>query len=118
MEQKKNNISEYVFLHVVLVIYSLGSVCSKIAAEQEFLSFKFFIAYGAVLIILFGYAIVWQQILKKFDLTVAFANKAVVIVWGILWGMLLFNEKITWNMVLGAIVIMIGIWMVAKDNEN
>lgn len=115
---KNRKVLDYVFLHIVLMLYSLGAVFSKFAAKSEFMSIQFIFFYGIVLLIMFVYAIVWQQILKKFDLTVAFANKAVVIVWGILWGLLLFKEKITWNMILGAIVIMIGIWMVEKDNEN
>ncbi len=64
-----------------------------------------------VLVIMFCYALVWQQFLKGFDLTVAFANKAVVIVWGILF----YQEEITWNVLFGAVTIIVGIWMVAKN---
>ncbi|MCM1272133.1 MAG: EamA family transporter [Clostridium sp.] len=81
-------------------------------------SLKFLLAYGMVLVIMFAYAIVWQQILKKFDLTIAYANKAAVILFGIVWGAIIFREKISWNMIVGSVIIIIGIWMVAKDHEG
>lgn len=118
MEQQKNQIKNYVLLYSILFIYSLGSVFSKIAAQQELLSLKFLLSYGMVLVIMFVYAIFRQQILKKFDLTIAYANKAAVIVFGIVWGAVIFKEKISWNMIVGSVIIIIGIWMVAKDNES
>lgn len=117
MSQKKNSWKDYALLHIVLFLYSLGAIFSKVASRQEFLSWRFIMAYGMVLVIMFAYAIVWQQVLKKIDLTVAFANKAIVIAWGIIWGAVLFKEQITWNMIVGAVIIIIGIWMVVRENE-
>lgn len=88
------------------------------AGKSEFLSIRFFFFYGLVLMNLFVYAIVWQQILKKLPLVTAFANKAVTVIWGMLWGMLIFKEKITgWN-VLGAAIIMVGIFLVVNADEQ
>ena len=55
------------------------------------------------------YAIGWQQILKRLPLTVAFANKAITVVWGIIWGAVFFQEAITPPMIVGAIIVMAGI---------
>ena len=110
-------IKKYIYLHALLMIYSLGAICSKLASQKEFMSVGFFFFYGLVLVDLFIYALGWQQILKMFPLTVAFANKAVVIAWGMLWGAILFGEVITWNMVLGAIIIALGIGLVVKNDE-
>ena len=55
------------------------------------------------------YAIVWQQIIKKLPLTVAYANKAITVVWGILWGILFFDESISFFKILGAMIIIAGI---------
>lgn len=118
MKKKSSTIKNFIILHATLLLYTISSVFSKIASNQEFLSLNYILSYGMVLFILFVYALVWQQILKETDLTVAYANKAIVIVWGILWGAVLFDEKIRLNMVAGAVIIMIGIWMVAKDNES
>ena len=108
----------FIYLHILLFIYSLGAICSKLAGEQAFLSFKFILFYGLVLANLFLYAIIWQQILKKMSLVTAYANKAITVVWGMLWGILLFKEKITvWN-IIGAIIIIIGIVLVVTDDKH
>jgi EamA-like transporter family. len=110
-------IKNYALLHIIIFTYSLGSVCSKMAAGQAFLSLKFILFYGGVLFLLFLYAIFWQQIIKKMPLTTAYANKAVVVIWGMIWGSLLFKENITIKMILGAIIILAGVYLVVSDDE-
>ncbi len=108
----------YIELHMLLLIYSLGAVCSKYAGQSEFLSGGFIFYYGLVLLDLAIYAIVWQQILKKLPLVTAYANKAVTIIWGLLWGMLIFKEKVTvWN-IIGAIIIVVGIYLVVMEDAG
>ena len=58
-----------------------------------------------------------KQILKKFSLTTAFINKAITIVWGMLWGVLFFKEQITVNMIIGAIIVFIGVSLVVISDE-
>ena len=110
-------INKYVFLHLLIFFFSFCGVFSKLAAQNEFLSLKFCLFYGISILILGIYAILWQQILKKFSLTTAFFNKAVTIIWGMLWGVLFFKEVITWNMIIGTIVVLIGIGLVVSDYE-
>ena len=90
---------------------------SKLAAQNDFLSIKFCLFYGISILILGVYAILWQQVLKRFSLTTAFFNKAVTIIWGMLWGILFFKETITLNMIIGAIIVLIGVGLVVKDYE-
>ncbi len=71
--------------------------------------------YGLMILILGIYAILWQQILKQMSLTVAFANKAISIVWGMVFGAVIFSEKITFNMILGSLIVMAGIVLVVTD---
>ncbi|MDD3277359.1 MAG: EamA family transporter [Lachnospiraceae bacterium] len=104
-------------LHISLLFSSLSGVCSKMAANQKLFSLPFLFYYGMVLVIMFGYAIVWQQILKRMPLTVAYANRPVSLVWGMIWGALIFSETITWNMILGAVVIFAGIYLVVTEHE-
>lgn len=110
-------INKYVYLHLLLFLFSLCAVFSKLAAQNEFLSIEFCVFYGISILILGIYAILWQQILKKFTLTTAFFNKAITIIWGMLWGILFFKEKITINMIIGAIIVFIGIMLVVRDYE-
>ena len=55
------------------------------------------------------YAIGWQQIIKRMPLTSAYANKAVTIVWGIIWGALLFHEAATPMKLLGSAIVLTGV---------
>lgn len=114
--QKKDKIKDFIFLHFALIIYSFAAIFSKLASKKNILSFDFFIFYGLLLTCLFVYAILWQQVLKKVSLTTAFANRSVVIIWGIVWGCLLFSEKIHISNIIGAIVIIVGIYFVVVDN--
>lgn len=107
----------YLFLHASLLLYSIGGIFAKIASSKAFLSFDFILFYGLFLCVLFVYAILWQQILKRFPLTVAFANKAITILWGIIWGYLFFGETLRWGMLLGSIIIVSGIYLVVSDDK-
>ncbi len=105
----KNNIKTYIILNILLVVYSLSGIFSKLASNETFFSFYFILYYGIILLCLGIYAIGWQQIIKKLPLTNAFASKAITIVWGILWGYIFFNESITIGKILGALMIIIGV---------
>lgn len=83
------------------------------------MSLQFCLCYTGVLAILGIYAIGWQQIIKRMPLTTAFANKAVTVVWGIIWGFLFFHEEITLGKLLGAALVISGIVLyVTADKEN
>ncbi len=99
----------YIILHLIILLYSVGNIFSKIAATKPFLSTEWIALYLAVIIVLGVYAILWSQILKKVTLNIAFANKAMVVVWGILWGALIFKERVNWIQIIGAMVIIIGV---------
>ena len=73
---KKSRIFNYLFLHIVLIIYSLTSVLSKSAAGQTGITFV--LLYGAVLFCLMLYAVLWQGVLKKFPLTTRSNMRAAV----------------------------------------
>ncbi len=111
--KQKSNMRMYVLLHALMLLFSLSPVCSKLAGRQPFLSLPFFFFYGLVIVILGIYALAWQQVIKRMPLTTAYANKAVTVVWGLVWGMLLFGETITLQKVLGAAVIVAGVVLYA-----
>ena len=115
--ENKSKIMSFVMLHVILLMYSFCSVFSKLAAGAEFMSMRFIVCYGVMLAILGAYAILWQQVLKRMPLTTAFANKGIVIVWGMLWGALIFAEAIKWYMIVGSLIIFAGIVLVVTDDE-
>lgn len=116
--KNNSNIKLYLVLHIMLMIYSLSGVFSKLASRQKFLSLKFCVFYIIVIFLLFFYAIGWQQIIKRMPLTTAFANKAITVVWGIIWGSLFFYESITIGKVVGAFLVVVGVIMFAKSEEE
>ncbi len=115
----KKKLAVFVALHIMLAIYSVGGVLSKMAAKTTFLGLDFCLYYFGIIVILGVYAIIWQQIIKELPLTVAFANKAVTVLWGIVWGIMIFNETITPIQIVGALLIIIGIVLYSIDaGEN
>lgn len=106
-------------LQLLLLFYSLAGILSKLAAGVDFLSIEFLGLYIGILAILGIYAIGWQQILKRLPLTTAYSNRAVTVVWGILWGLLFFGEPVTLGRVIGAGIIIVGIVLFSHaDNES
>lgn len=118
IELDKSKLKVLFLLHIMLMIYSMSGICSKMASKQEFLSVGFCFYYAIIIILLGFYAIGWQQIIKRLPLTTAFANKAVTVVWGIIWGALFFHESITIGKVVGAALVITGVVIYAKaDGE-
>ena len=107
----------FIILHVSLIINSLAGAASKMAGRQEFLSLKFFFYYGLVLLITFAFALVWQQVLKHMSLTFAFTNKPITMIWGIIWGVMIFQEVFTLKKLLGTIIVLVGIIIGVSGNE-
>ena len=116
--KKRSRWLPFVLLQVGLFIFSLGNICSKLAGREEFLSFRFFLFYGLVLVTLAVYAVIWQQVLKHLSLTVAYASKGVLILYGLLWGTLLFGEQIRWNMIFGALLVLAGSLFFLRDDAQ
>ena len=105
-------------LNVLLMFFSLGGIFSKIASKQPFLSLKFILCYGALLFIMFVYAIGWQQVIKRLPLTMAYANRAITIVWGIIWGLLFFNEKLNVGKIIGAVIVIAGVLLYVTESDE
>lgn len=124
---------DMLMLQVVFLIYSFTSLAQKLTSSylpegadslQEFLTQLFnvkLILSGILVVTLLGvYALLWQQVIKRFELSVAYANKAVTLLWALVWGILIFHEEITVGKVVGILVVMIGIYVLntGKEQEN
>ena len=66
--KKKVSIKDLLMLQIVFLIYSVSSLVAKFASGNDVMSFKFIMFYGLELVILGIYAILWQQVIKKFEL--------------------------------------------------
>ena len=109
----KDHYRTIIILNVLLLVYSLSGVCSKLAAGEAFLSGRFLLFYGIVLFLLAVYAVAWQQIIKRLPLTMAYANKAVSVLWAMVWGIFFFQERLTPGKLIGALLVVAGIVLFA-----
>lgn len=112
--KNKWKMKELLILQAVVMIYTLATVIGKFAADsaanQNGMQFLFL--YGAEIAVLGIYAVLWQQMLKKIELSVAYANRGMALLWSLLWAVLLFGEKITLQKVCGVAFVIAGILIV------
>ena len=105
----KSKIKLYIALHLFLMVYTVSGIVSKLAAGKDFLSIPFLLLYGVEVLLLAFYAIGWQQFIKRMPLSAAYANKAVTVVWGCIWGILVFHEQLTPGKAIGALLVLCGV---------
>lgn len=111
----KAGIVNLILLQAIIVIYTLSGVVGKFASEYVFLSLKFILFYGLEILILGIYAILWQQIIKRFDLSIAYANRAIALLWSMVWAILFFGETITLKNMIGVIIVIAGTIIVNSE---
>lgn len=104
-----------ILLQLAVMIYTLSGVAAKFAAGYEFLSLGFVLCYATEICILGGYAILWQQIIKRVDLSVAYANRSIAILWSMLWAALIFRERISVQNIVGVLLVLAGTMVVNKE---
>lgn len=116
--KKTVRVKDILILQAVIVIYTLSSVMAKLASGQEPFSASFLLFYLAELIILGVYAILWQQIIKKFELSVAYTNRAMALLWSMLWAVVLFHDRVTVKNVIGVALVIAGTLIVNGGKEE
>ncbi len=106
--------SSFLGLHLLFVLYSLTDLFGKMAASYSFVEVEFYLYYALILLVLFVYALGWQQIIKRLPLTTAFSNRAVTVFWGLVWGVLFFQEELTFLKVAGALIVVLGVVLFSR----
>ena len=99
----------YLVFHLFLMFYSTGGIIAKLAGRYAFLSVPFVFLYGLQILILAFYAIGWQQFIKRMPLSAAYANKAVTVIWGCIWGVIIFHEHLSVGKVVGCLLVLAGV---------
>lgn len=116
--KKKIGILDVLQLQGAVIVYSLSTVAGKLASEHPFLSFKYILYFGLEFVILAIYALIWQQIIKKFQISIASANKAVSLLWSMFWNFLLFSTGITPWKVVGVLLVIVGVVIMNFGSES
>jgi drug/metabolite transporter (DMT)-like permease len=112
---KKISLLMLIVIQMGVILYTASGICSKMTSNYPAFSFMWLFWIGLEVAALGMYAIFWQQIIKRVDLSIAYANRAFAIFWSTLWAVILFKEKITPANAIGIIVIFLGILLVNKD---
>ena len=110
--KKKVDFKLLLVLQAVVGLYTISGIAAKLASNYKFLSVGFVLCYGMEIALLGVYAIVWQQIIKRVDISIAYANRSTAIFWSMLWASILFQEQITWQNLAGVALIFVGTWVV------
>lgn len=114
---QKLTILSIVSLVAINLLYACVSLFTKYASQQEFMSWNYTVGLIGAIGVMGLYAVLWQQILKRIELSLAYMFKGTSIVFVMLLAYILFGEQITWNNIVGAIIIISGIVLFAHSSE-
>lgn len=115
--ERRTSARTILFLQGIIMLYSVSSVVAKLASAQETFSLRFFLFYGLEIGILGVYAILWQQAIKKLELSVAYANRAMVLLWALVWAVCIFGERIAPQNLAGLALILLGTVLVNREGN-
>ena len=79
--KKAEKLKNVLLLQGVIVLYTVSSVMSKEASASGDNLLRFLFFFGMEFVILGVYAVLWQQMIKRFELSVAYANRSMAVVW-------------------------------------
>ncbi len=108
-----NKYITYIVLVAINLLYACVSIFTKYASQSEFMSWGYVWAVAGAISVMGLYAVLWQQVLKCVELSLAYMFKGTSIVFVMLLAHMIFCEQITWNNIIGAIIIILGIVLYA-----
>jgi len=116
--KKKLTWKDICILQGIVMIFSLTSVTAKFASGQAAFTRGFFLFYGLEVVILGVYALLWQQAIKRIDISIAYANKAMVLLWGLLWSVMIFHDSVTPKKIAGVLFVIAGVCVLNRDGRS
>ena len=108
-------VTKYGVLVGINLLYACVTLFTKFAAQQEFMSMPYCLALCGAIGVMGAYAVCWQQVLKRVELSTAYMFKGTSLIFVMLLASAFFGEQITINNIIGAAVIIIGITLFAKE---
>lgn len=113
--QMMEKLKTIIKLQAVVVLYTFAGIFSKLASGESLFSLKFFIFMGMELLMLFVYALLWQQVIKKTELSVAYANREMYLLWSLLWAVVFFHNDVTPANVIGCLLVIAGTLIITGE---
>lgn len=118
MKEKGVTLKNIFLLQAIIVIYTVSSVMAKLVSTSQGEPVKALMFFGLEFVLLAVYALFWQQMLKHFELSVAYANRSMAILWSMIWAVVFFHEKITLRNILGVLLVLVGTIIVNMDAKG
>lgn len=114
---KKIGLKQIILLQAIIVIYTVSSVMAKFASAGETLE-RIILFFGLDLLFLAIYAVCWQQMIKIFPLSVAYANRAMALLWSAVWAKIIFGEQISTRQMLGIVLVIVGTMIINTEKQE
>ena len=99
----------------VNLLYACVTLFTKYASQQVMGSMAYCLGFAGAIGVMGAYAVCWQQILKRVELSTAYMFKGMSLIFIMLFAFVLFGEQITIMNMIGAAVIITGITLFAKE---
>lgn len=119
---KMKNFTRYLLLHLNIMLFSFTGVFSKLASnaykEHGIFHPAFFFFLFLMLLNCAVYAVAWQKIIKRFPLSIAYANRSVYLIWSQLWAVFIFHESLSVQNIIGMAVLFIGVLIVQTPSPQ
>lgn len=96
------------------LLYACTGICTKMAALCEPFSWAYLLWFAGAVAIIGVYALLWQQVLRRIELSTAYMFKGTTLIFTMLFAALLFGESITIPNIAGSIIIIIGITLLSR----
>ncbi len=114
-EKRGITLKNILMLQGIIIIYTISSVMAKLASASKDEPLRFLLFFGLEFVILAVYAVLWQQMIKRFELSVAYANRSMAILWSMIWAVVFFHDRITLQNILGVGLVLLGTVIVNMD---
>lgn len=111
-------IKNILLLQGVIILYTASGVMSKEASAAGGNVPRFLFFFGMEFVLLGIYALLWQQMLKRFELSVAYANRSMAVVWSMTWAVLFFHDTITIKNAAGVLLVVLGTMIINTQNTE
>lgn len=112
----KRDIKEKVYIILIYMFYSLVGTLGKYnAITSQVGSIRFFLLCSIQLLGFAIFTLVWQRSLRYLELSYAYSIKGTTVLWSMLFANLFFKETITFNNMLGSLIIILGIGVVLGE---
>ncbi len=116
-KMKKIGMKQILLLQAIIIIYTASGIMAKFASAGETLE-KMILFFGLDLMFLGIYAIFWQQMIKIFPLSVAYANRAMALLWSAIWAKIIFGEQIGLKQMAGIALVIIGTMVINTEKQE